>query len=241
MHRGRFPIINTLGELRNPNIADLVADDPDSHRRMVDRRALDEARLAGLTALNITIANPLASFEQTLRQVGAWEQLVQSHPADLVKVLSVEDIHGAWRTGRIGVILGLQNLAQIGRDLQRLEVYAAFGVRVLQLTYNVANQVGDGAMAVENRGLTAFGHEVVARLNELRLAIDLSHSARKTCLDAVLASKQPVCITDAGPCAIHPGTRPTRSCVWSPRRADMSACISCRTCGPIGIRVPKTW
>ena len=38
-------------------------------------------------------------------------------------------------------------------------------MRVFQLTYNPANQLGDGSMAPENRGLTAFGREVVERLN----------------------------------------------------------------------------
>lgn len=208
--RGRFPIVNTLGELRNPNAAAKAGGDPDLHRRLVDNRAIEDAHAAGLTALNITIASPLASFEQTLRQVGAWEQLIQSYPADLIKVSSVKDIQRAWRTGRIGVILGLQNLVQIDRNLERLEVYATFGIRVLQLTYNVANQVGDGAMAIERRGLTDFGHEVVARLNELGLAIDLSHSAQKTCLDAARVSKQPVCITHTG----------CRSLCDSPRNAS---------------------
>lgn len=193
-----FPVVNTLGELCNPNIVVEGGGDPDLHRRAVDRRAIDDAHRAGLTALNVTIASPLASFEQTIRQVGAWEQLIQSHPSDLMKVLTVQDIHDAWRTRRVGVIFGLQNLAQIGERLERLACYDTLGLRILQLTYNLANQIGDGAMAAANRGLTSFGQEVIQRLNACRLAIDLSHSGQRTCVDAAQASKQPTCITHTG-------------------------------------------
>ncbi|WP_263101492.1 membrane dipeptidase [Kitasatospora sp. DSM 101779] len=56
------------------------------------------------------------------------------------------------------------------------------GVRVVQLTYNQANQLGDGSMAPENRGLTPLGHRVVEALNDSRLMVDLSHSGERTCL-----------------------------------------------------------
>jgi membrane dipeptidase len=69
---------------------------------------------------------------------------------------------------------------------------------VIQLTYNPANQIGDGSMAPQNRGLTPFGHEVVERLNADRIMVDLSHSGQNTCLEAARASKRPVSINHTG-------------------------------------------
>jgi membrane dipeptidase len=65
-------------------------------------------------------------------------------------------------------------------------------------TYNPANQLGDGSMAPENRGLTPLGHSVVERLNARRVMVDLSHSGQQTCLDAARSSKQPISINHTG-------------------------------------------
>ena len=72
------------------------------------------------------------------------------------------------------------------------------GVRVIQLTYNIANALGDGSMAPENRGLTPFGREVVERLNAHRIMVDLSHSGERICLDAARASRAPISINHTG-------------------------------------------
>ncbi|RYD91256.1 MAG: peptidase M19, partial [Sphingomonadales bacterium] len=93
---------------------------------------------------------------------------------------------------------GFQNGAMMGKDASRVDIFADLGVRVFQLTYNPANQLGDGSMAPENRGLTSFGREVVARANARRVMVDLSHSGEKTCLDAARTSTAPISINHTG-------------------------------------------
>jgi membrane dipeptidase len=86
----------------------------------------------------------------------------------------------------------------LGSDVTRVDLFANLGVRVIQLTYNPANALGDGSMAPENRGLTPFGRDVVERLNARRVMVDLSHSGQRTCLEAAQVSKQPVSINHTG-------------------------------------------
>jgi len=86
----------------------------------------------------------------------------------------------------------------VAQDASRVDTFGGLGVRVIQLTYNPANQLGDGSVVKENRGLTPFGREVVDRLNANRIMVDLSHSAEHTCLDAARASKQPISINHTG-------------------------------------------
>jgi membrane dipeptidase len=86
----------------------------------------------------------------------------------------------------------------MGSDASRVDLFANLGVRVIQLTYNPVNQLGDGSMAPENRGLTPFGREVVERLNANRVMVDLSHSGETTCLEAARVSKQPISINHTG-------------------------------------------
>lgn len=199
-------IVNALGGIGNPN-AEGDDDNPSGlaegkrKRITVDARELADLRASGLTAVNCTlgyVAGPGDPFRRTVSEIAQYERLLQDYPAVFLKVLRAADIEQARRDGKVGLIYGFQNTAMIGDELERIDVFADLGVRVIQLTYNPANAVGDGAMAKENRGLTPFGREVVARLNENRLMVDLSHSGEKTCLEAARVSKQPVSINHTG-------------------------------------------
>src|SRR5690606_36648088 len=86
----------------------------------------------------------------------------------------------------------------VGDNLDRIDVFNDLGVRIIQLTYNPANHIGDGSMAPQNRGLTPFGRQVVERLNDARIMVDLLHSGQNTCLEAAKISKQPISINHTG-------------------------------------------
>jgi membrane dipeptidase len=197
-------VVNALGGLSNPNLAlarPQSANPVATHQVDIDARSLADARAAGLNAVNVTlgyVGGPEEPFEYSVRTVGVWDGIVRRHAADLVKIYTADDILRAKKDNKIGVIYGFQNAAMMGSDAARVDIFADRGVRVIQLTYNPANQLGDGSMARENRGLTPFGHEVVERLNARHVMIDLSHSGQNTCLDAARVSKAPVSINHTG-------------------------------------------
>ncbi|GAB3509933.1 dipeptidase [Pseudoxanthomonas daejeonensis] len=188
-------VVNALGGLGDPNLPD------DTLVPQLTPRVLAEARASGLTAVNVTlgyVAGGEDPFQASVRDIAATDALVRAHAADVLKVLTAADIRRAHADGRIGLIYGFQNGAMLGDDLERIDIFTDLGVRVFQLTYNPANQLGDGAMAPGNRGLSPFGREVVARLNERRAMVDLSHSGERTCLEAARLSSAPVSINHTG-------------------------------------------
>jgi membrane dipeptidase len=196
---GDLIIVNALGGLIDMNVR--AEDLPEQARRTLSDRVIRDARASGLTAVNVTmgyVAGDEEPFEQTVREIARWEARLRSRPADLLKVLEAADILRAKREDRIGIVYGFQNAAMMGNDASRVAVFADLGVRVVQLTYNVANALGDGAMAPEGRGLTPFGREVVEQLNVRRVMVDLSHSGRQICLDAARASRSPISINHTG-------------------------------------------
>lgn len=198
--RARRPvIIDALGSIDNLNRPQAEQDKPDAIG--IDARSLTDAKTAGLSAFNMTIGFVFGKddpYEQSVREVAAWDAFIRRQDGALLKVLGAADILRAHERGSTGVILGFQNAAMMGNDARRVETFANLGVRVIQLTYNGANQLGDGAMAPANRGLTPFGRDVLQALNRHRVLVDLSHSGEQTCLDAVAASSQPVAITHTG-------------------------------------------
>lgn len=191
-------IIDALGSMDNFN---RTPDKDEPHAIGIDARSFADAKAAGLTAFNMTIGHVFSKeepYEESVRDVAAWDAFIRRNEHSLIKVLQAADIRRAHEQGRTGVILGFQNASMMGNDARRVEAFANLGVRVIQLTYNGPNQLGDGATAPANRGLTPFGREVVHALNRHRVMVDLSHSGEQICLDALAASKQPICITHTG-------------------------------------------
>ena len=199
-------IINALGGLEDPNPP--AGEKPGQQQAVqgtesmvLNERAVSDALASGLTAINVTlgyVAGDMEPFEYTVAEIGEWDARLRANSGHLLKVYTTADIVRAKAERKIGVIYGFQNAAMMGSNSARVDIFANLGVRVIQLTYNPANQLGDGSMAPENRGLTPFGHEVVERLNAHRIMVDLSHSGEKTCLDAARTSKQPISINHTG-------------------------------------------
>jgi len=71
-------------------------------------------------------------------------------------------------------------------------VFYGLGVRSSQITYNFQNWAGSGCNEPAGSGLTKFGHELVEKMNDTGMLIDLSHANMKTMADAVAASSDPV-------------------------------------------------
>jgi len=187
-------IVNALGGLEDPNRNDPAGS-------VLEPRVLRDAHDSGLTAVNVTlgyVSGDADPFEQSVRDIAQMDGWVREGARDLLKIYTADDILRARAAGRIGIIYGFQNAAMLGSDLTRVDLFANLGVRVIQLTYNPANALGDGSMAAENRGLTPFGRDVVERLNARRVMVDLSHSGQRTCLEAAQISKQPISINHTG-------------------------------------------
>ncbi|GHJ44047.1 peptidase M19 [Catellatospora sp. TT07R-123] len=200
-----YLIINALGALDNPN-APHSADAAGkliqtSDELTIDARTIADAHASGLTAVNITLGYTLGDmppYEHTLHELDVWDAIIDSHPDDLLKVRTAADIRTARRDGKVGVVYGFQNAVAVGDDLDRVAEFARRGVRVIQLTYNQANHLGDGSMAPGNRGLTPFGRDTVAALEQHRIMVDLSHSGENTCLDTIRTATRPVSINHTG-------------------------------------------
>ncbi|MEA3050694.1 MAG: rane dipeptidase [Sphingomonadales bacterium] len=197
-------VVNALGGLEDPNEwskSDRSRAVGETERKLVSARILRDARASGLDAVNVTLGYVNGDedpFEQTVREIGVWDWRLKQQSSDLLQVLAAADLVRARRDGKIGVIYGVQNGAMVGDKAERIDIFADFGLRVVQLTYNPANQLGGGAVAPARTALTKLGREVIERCNSRRLMVDLSHSGERTCLEAAHASTRPVSINHTG-------------------------------------------
>jgi len=84
----------------------------------------------------------------------------------------------------------------------RLPLFHDLGVRIVQLTYNVRNRLGDGCLEPANAGLSTLGGSIVERLNAMGMLVDLSHCGQRTTADGIAMSAKPVAITHSGCMAV---------------------------------------
>jgi membrane dipeptidase len=202
-------VINALGGLSNQNLwVEYMATSNDSvggasilRMRSIDKRAISDTHSSGTTAINATlgyVAGAEEPYEYTIDDIAEWNAIIRQHPHDLLKIWTADDILRAKKENRTGIIFGFQNAKSVGDNTDRIKTFANLGVRIIQLTYNDRNQIGDGSIVKENKGVTKFGYEVIEALNENRVLVDLSHSGEQTCLDAVRASITPITISHTG-------------------------------------------
>jgi membrane dipeptidase len=163
---------------------------------------IDEIRASGMRGCVVTVGNPAlhssAAFEDMRAEIEAYDRHVAAHSERLARALTVADLDRAAARGTIGLVYYTQNATPIEDDVGRLEVLHGLGVRIVQLTYNTRNLLGDGCLERTNAGLSRFGIEVVERMNALGLLVDASHCGEATTQDAISHSSKPIAITHAG-------------------------------------------
>jgi len=101
--------------------------------------------------------------------------------------------------GRLGVVIHFQNTAPMGDDLANYERFHRQGLRMVQLCYNRTNPVGDGCLEPGDGPLTSFGRDVVREMNRLGMVVDLSHTGRRTTLDAMRVTSAPPVFSHSNP------------------------------------------
>jgi membrane dipeptidase len=148
---------------------------------------------SGITAVNLTIGG--RTPEAVFTAMAKWERDLDRHPDVLMKIRTVADLAIAKRQKKLGLIYGFQDGVAIDTDLSRISMYHAYGLRIVQLTYNVRNIFGDGCLQRENGGLTPLGRELVERLNADGVLVDLGHCGQRTTAEAIEHSRKPVAIS----------------------------------------------
>jgi membrane dipeptidase len=169
---------------------------------------LAAVRQSGITAINFTISAP--GYEDTIDSLAALQELIDRYPDAFLIVRRHSDIDRAKRESKIGIMPGFQYTSFLEESPERIATFRKLGVRIMQLTYNNRSIFGDGCLEPGNAGLSKAGIAAVKKMNELGVAIDLSHSGYRTTSDGIAQSAKPVLISHSGCAAVyaHPRNKP---------------------------------
>jgi membrane dipeptidase len=162
------------------------------------RKVFEEMRAGGVDAVHATVAYH-ENFRETVDLIVAWNRRLVEHGDLIVGARSVEDIVAARASDRTAILFGVQNPSPIEADLGLVAVLADLGIRFLQLTYNNQSLLGAGWQEFEDGGITRMGREVIAEMNRVGIAIDMSHAGERTAVEAIERSARPVTVSHANP------------------------------------------
>ena len=197
----RSIIIDGLGGFGDP-------DAPDGVSRYTDRGWADTVA-TGVTVVRDTVmpvgnvADAWAAYQEDMAVKRA---IFGANPDRLIHVRSAADILKAKREKKFGVVIGTQDTAMVGPQLDRLAQFKKDGVLTVQLTYNNGNLAGDGSLEPRNAGLTKLGKATIERIEAEKLLLDLSHGGARTMAEAAAFAKRPLVISHTGARALvdHP-------------------------------------
>lgn len=92
-------------------------------------------------------------------------------------------------------------------ELAYVKIFFQLGIRMMHLTYQRRNMIGDGCGETSNAGLSDFGRYSVAEMNRIGVIPDCAHSGWQTSLEAAKVSTRPVVASHSTCAAIHPHIR----------------------------------
>ncbi len=156
----------------------------------------DQVKDGGLTAVAVTITNQVNCREAILL-ISKWYKRLMKDSGRLLHITDVSDFQKAKEQGKTGVLFQLQNSSSIENEPGLVEVLYRLGLRLMQLTYNERNLLGDGCAETTDAGLSKLGHEVILEMNRVGLVVDLAHAGYKTSMEAIERSSKPIICSHA--------------------------------------------
>ena len=191
-----------FSQQQTPTQKALVFDAMGEIRLTHTRELIKEVIDSGTNAVTVTLCDPKfqeqKAYEVAMEELLKYDRHIEKNSDLFVNAIQASDVRKAKAEGRLALFYYFQNTTQFGRDLDNVDVFYNLGMRSCQLTYNHQNWVGSGCKELGNNRLTQFGVEMIEKLNDLGVLIDLSHANMNTMADAIEVSKAPAIISHTG-------------------------------------------
>jgi membrane dipeptidase len=118
---------------------------------------------------------------------------IDKYSDDLEVATAADDLARIAKKGKHAIYLGMENGYPIGDDPTLLDTFYAKGIRYVTLVHSSNNDICDSSTdSLEHGGLSALGEEVVRRMNDLGMLIDISHASDHTFEDVINLSRTPI-------------------------------------------------
>jgi membrane dipeptidase len=156
-------------------------------------------------------AKPFDYANREMDSVDAW---INRNPNKMMAVKNIADLNKAINENKIASLMGVEGGHMIEDDIKKLEHFYNRGARYLTLTWNNSTSWATSAAdestlgsTLQHKGLSELGKQIVRRMNELGMMIDVSHIGEQTFKDALAISTKPVIASHSNVYALCPHRR----------------------------------
>lgn len=118
---------------------------------------------------------------------------------------SYDDMEETFGGEKIGAFISIEG-GECVRSAEDIELFHSLGVRMLTLTWNNDNALAGGALG-DGRGLSKFGKEIIRKMNDVGMIVDVSHASEKTFYDIISTADKPICASHSNAYGICPHPR----------------------------------
>ncbi len=172
------------------------------------------------------LGDQVENYDGGIKYFEGWNKFLDENDSDFYKILTERDLDRVVASNKFGIMYTHQKSNHF-RKPSDVDTFFQYGQRLSQLMHNWKNHLGFGAFEDIDEGLTDIGAEIVRRMNEVGMAVDIAHCGDKTAHDAIDICTKPILITHASCRALIPG--------YARAKTDEHITKMAKTGGVIGI------
>lgn len=193
-----------LDDLHTELLLARVADDPSQRQEY-----LDAWNASGVTCVLQNAGEEGSSPLRLLKRLAHFTYLTDVLRDHVTRAAIPADIEAAKKQGRHCLYLAgngvplSQEWSSVTEELSNIRLFFQLGIRMMHLTYNRRNVLGDGCAEPANAGISDLGRAAIAEMNRTGVLVDVAHSGWRTSLEAAKASSKPVVASHSGAVGVH--------------------------------------
>ena len=152
-------------------------------------------------------------YAWAMREMDTLDAVAARNPDKMVVAKNWMQIQKALKEGKLVAQYGVEGGHMIEDDINKLDTFYKRGVRYMTLTWNNSPSWASSHADEKNtkytgpRGLTSFGKQIIQRMNQLGMIVDISHVGEATFWDAIKTTTKPVIASHSNAYTICPVTR----------------------------------
>jgi membrane dipeptidase len=210
-----------LNRLIDASASDAEYDDAREEQSMIGPLRNDLERIeflhawqqAGVTCIFQNAGEEGQDPLRLVKRLARFTFLTDNLPGQLTKAVHPDDIVAAKKAGHHCLYLTgngvplTQNWDTVADELRYVRIFYQLGIRMMHLTYQRRNMIGDGCAEAANGGLSDFGKSVVGEMNRVGVIPDVAHSGWQTSLETARLSDKPVLASHTTCAELHPHIR----------------------------------
>jgi membrane dipeptidase len=198
-----------LVDTHNDVLSSSVLEGKDiSHRLNTGHSDLDRWKEGGLDVQFFSVwtdktpRNKEGFFKDANQEIDSLEIITLRNPFRMTLATTYKQVKKGIRQQKLVALIGVEGGHMIEDDLNKLDSLYKRGMRYMTLTWNNSTSWASSAMdetlhadSLKHKGLTEFGKQIIQRMNELGVIVDLSHTGEQTFYDAIATTAKPVLLS----------------------------------------------